>query len=42
MDRDACRRMFDTNLFGAIDGMQAAIPAMKRQGGGASACVFRT
>lgn len=35
MDRDAYRRMFDTNLFGAIDGMQAAIPAMKRQGGGA-------
>jgi len=34
MDRDAYRRMFDTNLFGAIDGMQAAIPAMKRQGGG--------
>jgi short-subunit dehydrogenase len=34
MDRDAYRRMFDTNLFGAIDGMQAAIPAMKRQGSG--------
>lgn len=34
MDRDAYRRMFDTNLFGAIDGMQAAIPAMKRQGAG--------
>jgi short-subunit dehydrogenase len=34
MDRDAYRKMFDTNLFGAIDGMQAAIPAMKRQGGG--------
>ncbi len=34
MDRDAYRRMFDTNLFGTIDGMQAAIPAMKRQGSG--------
>jgi short-subunit dehydrogenase len=34
MDRDAYRKMFDTNLFGAIDGMQAAIPAMKRQGSG--------
>ena len=34
MDRDAYRRMFDTNLFGAIEGMQAAIPVMKRQGGG--------
>jgi short-subunit dehydrogenase len=34
MDRDAYRKMFDTNLFGTIDGMQAAIPAMKRQGGG--------
>lgn len=34
MDRDAYRKMFETNLFGAIDGMQAAIPAMKRQGGG--------
>ena len=34
MDRDAYRRMFDTNLFGAIDGMQAVIPAMKRQGDG--------
>ena len=34
MDRDACRRMFDTNLFGAIDAMQAAIPVMKRQGKG--------
>jgi len=34
MDRDSYRKMFDTNLFGAIDGMQAAIPAMKRQGSG--------
>jgi len=29
-----CRSMFDTNLFGAIEGMQVAIPQMKRQGGG--------
>lgn len=28
------RAMFDTNLFGAIEGMQVAIPPMKRQGGG--------
>ncbi len=34
MDRDTYRKMFDTNLFGTIDGMQAAIPAMKRQGSG--------
>ncbi|HXZ79201.1 MAG TPA: SDR family NAD(P)-dependent oxidoreductase [Terriglobales bacterium] len=34
MDLNACRRMFETNLFGAIDGMQAATPVMKRQGGG--------
>jgi short-subunit dehydrogenase len=29
-----CRAMFDTNLFGAIEAMQLAIPQMKRQGGG--------
>lgn len=29
-----CRSMFDTNLFGAIEAMQVAIPQMKRQGGG--------
>ncbi len=34
MDMDQARRMFDTNLFGAIDGMQAVIPVMRRQGGG--------
>jgi short-subunit dehydrogenase len=34
MDMRACRDMFDTNLFGAIEGMQAVIPVMKRQGGG--------
>jgi short-subunit dehydrogenase len=31
MDMDACRSMFDTNLFGAIDGMQVAALIMKRQ-----------
>ena len=34
MDMRACRDMFDTNLFGAIECVQAVIPAMKRQGGG--------
>jgi short-subunit dehydrogenase len=34
MDLAACREMFDTNLFGAIHGMQVAIPVMLRQGGG--------
>ncbi len=34
MDMDQARSMFDTNLFGAIGGMQAVIPAMRRQGGG--------
>jgi short-subunit dehydrogenase len=35
MDMNACRDMFNTNLFGAIDGMQVAVPAMIAQGGGA-------
>jgi short-subunit dehydrogenase len=34
MDMKACREMFDVNLFGALDCMQAVIPVMKRQGGG--------
>jgi short-subunit dehydrogenase len=34
MDMEQCRAMFDTNLFAAIYGMQVAIAAMKRQGGG--------
>jgi short-subunit dehydrogenase len=34
MDMAACREMFDTNLFGAISGMQVAVPAMLRQGSG--------
>jgi short-subunit dehydrogenase len=34
MDMDACRDMFETNLFGAISAMQAVIPIMKQQGSG--------
>jgi short-subunit dehydrogenase len=35
MDMAACREMFDTNLFGAIQSMQLAGEVMKRQGSGA-------
>ncbi len=34
MDMSACRRMFDTNLFGAIQCMQQVIPIMRQQGTG--------
>ncbi len=34
MDMKACREMFDTNLFGAVDGIQVAAAQMKQQGGG--------
>ena len=34
MEMAACRDMFEANLFGAIDAMQAVIPVMKQQGGG--------
>ena len=34
MDMTELRKMFDTNLFGAIECMQAVIPVMKKQGGG--------
>lgn len=34
MDMTELRRMFDTNLFGAIECMQAVIPLMRKQGGG--------
>jgi short-subunit dehydrogenase len=34
MDIAQCRALFDTNLFGAVECMQAVIPLMKRQGGG--------
>jgi short-subunit dehydrogenase len=34
MERQAYRRMFETNLFGAIEAMQQVIPVMKRQKSG--------
>jgi uncharacterized protein len=34
VDMAACRETFDTNLFGTIDAMQAAIPVMKQQSAG--------
>jgi short-subunit dehydrogenase len=34
MDMDACRTMFDTNLFGAMQCMQSVIPVMRQQGSG--------
>ena len=34
MDRQAYRRMFETNCFGAIEAMQQVIPVMQRQGSG--------
>jgi short-subunit dehydrogenase len=34
MDMAELRRMFDTNLFGAIECMQAVIPLLRKQGGG--------
>ena len=30
-----CRELFDTNFFGTLEAMQAAIPIMRRQGAGA-------
>lgn len=33
-DMTELRRMFDTNFFGTMECMQAAIPIMRRQGGG--------
>ena len=35
MDMAACRRMFDTNLFGVIDCMQMVAPVFKQQRSGA-------
>ena len=35
MDPDACRDLFETNLFGAVAAMQAVFPVMERQGSGA-------
>ncbi len=34
MDMQACRDLFETNLFGAIQAMQVVIPVMKRQNSG--------
>jgi short-subunit dehydrogenase len=34
MDMGACREMFETNLFGAVEAMQAVVPIMKSQGSG--------
>jgi short-subunit dehydrogenase len=34
MDMTEFRRMFDTNLFGTVECMQAVIPTMRQQGGG--------
>ena len=34
MDMAELRRMFDTNLFGAIECMQAVVPIMRKQGSG--------
>ena len=35
LDMAACRDTFDTNFFGTVASMQAVIPVMKQQGGGA-------
>src|SRR5258708_5230156 len=34
VDMDQLRQMFDTNFFGMVECMQAAIPIMRQQGGG--------
>jgi short-subunit dehydrogenase len=34
MDMAEFRRMFDTNLFGAVECIQAVVPIMRQQGGG--------
>lgn len=34
LDMAECRRLFETNLFGAMECMQAVIPVMRQQGGG--------
>jgi short-subunit dehydrogenase len=35
MSMPACHDMFETNFFGAVSAMQAVIPIMRQQGGGA-------
>jgi short-subunit dehydrogenase len=34
MDMAACRELFETNFFGAVTCLQAAVPAMRKAGGG--------
>jgi short-subunit dehydrogenase len=34
LDMTQCRQLFETNLFGAMECMQAVIPVMRQQGGG--------
>jgi short-subunit dehydrogenase len=34
LDMAQCRQLFETNLFGAMECMQAVIPIMQQQGGG--------
>ena len=34
LDMAQCRQLFETNLFGAMECMQAVIPIMRKQGGG--------
>lgn len=35
MEMSACREVFDTNFFGAVACLQAVVPTMRQQGGGA-------
>jgi len=35
MEMSSCRELFETNFFGAVACMQAVVPAMRAQGGGA-------
>ena len=34
LDMAQCRQLFDTNLFGSLECMQAVVPIMQQQGGG--------
>jgi len=35
MEMSACRELFETNFFGAVACLQAVVPVMRKQGGGA-------